>query len=305
MFHYTFIYYVVGVSIIAVLSVNAFCILSPTKLKDGLVLAPKQFIYRFRRDQCSPNLSSCTIENVKENVKPTVYLAAMTTLYSWLQGEEKERNSTKKNRKTGTVIRTAAKPFSITSKASSLRYSTNKDSKIKIDLTPEGVIGDYNHYRKVALKDTTDRAISILTSDILHHLHKKGYTTIREGDLGENIYVDGVDHFYFQIGKRYIFQTTFGNNSNENLKQNGVVVEITEPIIPCPNLCRLSLFNHGEPAERVKRCQSFLKFLDQREGFRGWYAKVIGTGGTVKIGDSISELGHVEDALDYLSLKLA
>jgi len=304
MFHYTFIYYVIGVSVIAVLSANAFCTLSPTKLKDGLVLAPKQSIYRFRQDQCSPNLSSFTMENVK----PTVYLATMITLYSWLQGTlsnfsfnfdtvGNERNSTKKKRKTGIVIRTAAKSFSETSESSSLGYSTNKDSKFKIVLTPEGVVGDYNHYRKVALKDTTDRAISILTSDILHHLHKKGYTTIREGDLGENLYVDGVDHSYFQIGKRYIFQTTNGNNSNKNLKQNGVVVEITEPIKPCPNLCRLSLFNHGEPAERVKKCQSFLNFLDQREGFRGWYAKVVGTGGTVKIGDGISELGHVEDAI--------
>ena len=87
------------------------------------------------------------------------------------------------------------------------------------------------------------------------------------GDLGENIYVDGVDYKFFEVGKKY----TFSNPSRKDDK-NSVIVEITERIEPCGNLCKLRFIKDGElpAAERLKNCKKFLLFLDQNDGLRGW-----------------------------------
>ena len=69
-----------------------------------------------------------------------------------------------------------------------------------------------------------------------------------------------------------------------------VVVEITEPIVPCGNLCRLPYVvgdPRSDPKQRMARCQYFLEMLGRREGLRGWYAKVV-RGGIVRVGDSLS-----------------
>ena len=199
----------------------------------------------------------------------------------------------------GTVIRTAAKKFDASnSKPSSPLYTTRKDSQGQIIIRPQGVEGDYNHYRTIALSSTADRAISILTTDVFEQLKNVGYDKIGLGDLGENIYVDGVDYKFFELGKRYKFSKRdaedLSSSSNKKVQDgdDGVIVEITERIEPCGNLCKLSFINDEAlpPTERFENCKKFLLWLDQKDGLRGWYAKIIGDGGQVQIGDQVVPL---------------
>jgi MOSC domain-containing protein YiiM len=202
----------------------------------------------------------------------------------------------------GTVIRTATKGYDKqTSVPSSPLYTTKKESRASVVVLPEGIEGDYNHYRTMALNSTPDRAVSILTSDIIRLLREAGWTKVQDGDLGENIYVDGVDYNFFQIGKRYRFhhshyqEETTENTKVDVVQQDGVVVEITERIEPCGNLCRLPYINDESlaPRDRLEQCKKFLFWLDEKEGLRGWYGKVIGDGGMVKIGDKVSPFAVV------------
>lgn len=115
------------------------------------------------------------------------------------------------------------------------------------------------------------------------------YITNILGDLGENLLIDGVDHSFFRIGERYRFSS---GRDSEAVSTNEVIVEITEPMEPCANLCKLSYINGpslASPKERVARCQYFIEALAQRQGLRGWYAKVV-SGGFIKLGDSVAPL---------------
>ena len=66
------------------------------------------------------------------------------------------------------------------------------------------------------------------------------------------------------------------------------MVEITEPVTPCANLCKLSYINDESigPKERIRRCQDFISHLDRYNGYRGWYAKVLTPGG-IMLGDKV------------------
>ena len=79
-----------------------------------------------------------------------------------------------------------------------------------------------------------------------------------------------------------------GKAEAEEGQGNSVVLEITEPIIPCANLCRLPYIYHPDrsPPERTRACQNFLTILDRAPGLTGWYAKVIRPG-TVRLYDTI------------------
>ena len=71
----------------------------------------------------------------------------------------------------GTVIRIAGRKYdAASSKPSSRNYTTRKDSQPSATITKEGLNGDYNHYRTAALQSTPDRAISILTTDVMESL---------------------------------------------------------------------------------------------------------------------------------------
>eukprot|EP00587_Corethron_hystrix_P006959 CAMPEP_0113315462 /NCGR_PEP_ID=MMETSP0010_2-20120614/11120_1 /TAXON_ID=216773 ORGANISM="Corethron hystrix, Strain 308" /NCGR_SAMPLE_ID=MMETSP0010_2 /ASSEMBLY_ACC=CAM_ASM_000155 /LENGTH=282 /DNA_ID=CAMNT_0000171967 /DNA_START=45 /DNA_END=893 /DNA_ORIENTATION=+ /assembly_acc=CAM_ASM_000155 len=201
----------------------------------------------------------------------------------------KERNrkklltiyGTKKDYIVGTIIRCAARSYrGDASTPSSVAYTTRKDNMPQISVSTSGVIGDYNHYRTVALSSTHDRAVSILTDDV----HKILNNMIQPGDLGENILVSGVAYDFFKVGSRYSIRNDSGGRSfNQE-----VILEITEAIVPCMNLCKLSSINNMDivPEARVSRCQSFLEKLAMDDGIRGWYAKVIGSG-TIYLGDKI------------------
>jgi MOSC domain-containing protein YiiM len=195
----------------------------------------------------------------------------------------------------GTVIRLAARTYDAagSSKPSSRTYTTRKDQVPSVRVTKAGVEGDYNHYRTVALKSTGDRAVSILTSDVMNSIRATyKYKHINEGDLGENILVEGVSFGFFRVGERYEFVSC--DNKDDDAS---VVVEITEPIEPCANLCKLPFINDGSipPMERIARCQDFIEYLDRFDGYRGWYAKVH-VEGVVKEGGTISCLLPKEDS---------
>jgi len=207
--------------------------------------------------------------------------------------QEDEEKSSKS--KYGTVIRTAAKEYNKessqpSSSSSGQLYTTRKESRGEIFLGPDGVQGDYNHYRTIAMNSTPDRAVSILTTDVLKMLQgvEPGWKSVSEGDLGENITVDGIDFNFFEIGKSYKFFTKGSSAAAE--KEKGTVVVITERIEPCGNLCKLPYINDENipPKDRLEGCKKFLLWLDRKEGLRGWYGKIVGDGGVVKLGDQVS-----------------
>jgi len=218
------------------------------------------------------------------------------------------------NNSQGQVIRTAARPYQSSggSLPSSRHYTTRKSSLPMISVSEKGVATDYNHYRTVALKSTQDRAISILTHDVSSYIQTldggnfvkadgKGYT---DGDLGENVLVKGVDFAFFKVGHRYRFSSQKSSSSNGNNGSSSsspiidsaddVVIEITEPMEPCANLCKLPYIN--DPAlpsarDRVAKCQRFIEALGVNDGLRGWYAKVL-SGGIIRVDDSVSLVGE-------------
>ena len=197
----------------------------------------------------------------------------------------------------GKVVRLAARKYQKeNSKPSGSKYTTRKDEFSSLQVMHEGVEGDYNHYRTIALSGTPDRAVSLLTTDVMTALratYGKKYK-IQDGDLGENVLIDGVTFNYFRIGQSYQFTTatTFSGKDNvdDGSSHNSVVIEITEPMEPCANLCKLPYINNEKikPPERIERCKDLLDYLGRYDGYRGWYAKVrqagqIGMGATLSL----------------------
>ena len=106
-------------------------------------------------------------------------------------------------------------------------YTTRKDSQPFIDIEPSGVSGDYNHYRTMALGSTPDRAVCILTSDVLAYVRDEPiFSRLQDGDLGENVLVDELSYTFFEVGKMYRFSKKEGG-------VDGAIIEITEPAVPC------------------------------------------------------------------------
>lgn len=183
----------------------------------------------------------------------------------------------------GKVLRCGARKYDKdASKPSSRVYTTKKSEFPVISVSKSGVAGDYNHYRTTVLSSTEDRAVSILTYDVIRSLQNEGKFTVQPGDLGENILVDGLSFGFFQLGKRYRFGARTDNGE-------GLIVQITEPIVPCANLCKLPYINDDKlkPKDRIERCNDFLERLGRNDGLRGWYAKVVNEGGPVHIGDEV------------------
>jgi MOSC domain-containing protein YiiM len=190
-----------------------------------------------------------------------------------------EMEEKKKSKKTARVIRTAARQYiGEASTPSSRDYTTRKDELPQIQVARSGVEGDYNHYRTVALKSTPDRSLSILTNDVVQAV-KTAFPFSQPGDLGENVLLEGISFRDLVVGQQY----EFGGN---------VIAEITEPMMPCANLCKLPYINDDklEGKQRIQRCQSLLEFLDQAPGFRGWYAKVVQPG-LIRVGDEVLQVG--------------
>jgi MOSC domain-containing protein YiiM len=181
----------------------------------------------------------------------------------------------------GRVVRVAVREFHpVDSKPSSRNYTTRKVARDSIQVSKEGVALDYNHYRTLALDGTLDRALSILTTDCMELLKSHKFP-VHDGDLGENVLVAGIDYRFFIPGNVYRFAPSVEDNEDE---KGDVIVEITEFMEPCANLCKLSYINDPDktPKERIATCQLLLNILDQQPGLRGWYAKVLQGGAIAK-----------------------
>ena len=145
-------------------------------------------------------------------------------------------------------------------------WTTTKPAVAGFAASSSGAAGDYNHYRSTAMGATADRALSILTGDVVDALQREGWP-VGDGDLGENVLVENFPYGAFRVGGLYQLGDT--------------VVEITEPIAPCAFLCTLPYL-----AERW-RCQDFVRTLNGR---RGWYARVV-EAGYINVGNRVLALG--------------
>jgi len=127
----------------------------------------------------------------------------------------------------------------------------------------DGVQGDYNHYRTAHKASTRDRAVSLVTLDMLASLQNDGFG-IRAGDLGENLTLEG-HGAELSPGMRLRVEQEAGTAAA------ALEVEISEPMIPCRNLEHIDALASLRDNERrafPRACQ----------GRRGWYARVLVAG---------------------------
>ena len=133
------------------------------------------------------------------------------------------------------------------------------------EISVSGVADDYNDYRTKSKKSTLDRAVLIMTVDIMRQLEREGWP-VKSGDIGENLTIDGLLYDSFKIGNIY--------------RVGNAELQITEKCNPCTRLSNLQYV--GE-----ERVNEFIKVLKNR---RGWYAKVLREG-IVRKGDTIDLIG--------------
>ena len=163
----------------------------------------------------------------------------------------------------GTVIRINVKnieKFKQTGHAGLPKFETSE-----AEITISGVAGDYNDYRTQSKKSTPDRAVLIMTTDVMKQLKTEGWP-LKPGDIGENLTVDGIPYQSFEIGNKY--------------RVGDVELQITEKCNPCTRLANL-------PYVGENKVNEFIKTMKNR---RGWYAKVLKEG-TVRTNDKISYIG--------------
>lgn len=120
-----------------------------------------------------------------------------------------------------------------------------------LDVRTEGCIGDYNEYRTKHKQSTNDRALSIMTTQLINDFNDEGWP-ILAGDLGENLTISG--NITFEIGEIYLI--------------GSVILQITENIEPCNKLIFLSYVGRANK----------VAFLNMLKGRRGYYGKVINEG---------------------------
>jgi len=179
---------------------------------------------RRKRSSSSLFLSSNPISNLVE--RASSFISILTE-----EQEDNARDSAfdeQRNRGVGKVTRTAARQHQgEKSKPGRPGYTTRKDSHPFIDIDPSGVAGDYNHYRTYALGSTPDRAVCILTTDVMAYVRDEPiFSRLHDGDLGENVLIDQLSYTFFELGKRYRFSKKEGGS-------DGAIIEITEPAVPC------------------------------------------------------------------------
>lgn len=134
-----------------------------------------------------------------------------------------------------------------------------KKSVTELNVYTHGCEGDFNKYRTTHKKSTNDRALSIMTTQLLETFANEGWPVL-PGDLGENITIAG--DITFEIGQIYSIGT--------------VVLQITENIEPCNNLVYLPYVGRNKKT----------LFIEMLKGRRGWYAKVL-TEGVIMPNDEV------------------
>jgi len=129
----------------------------------------------------------------------------------------------------------------------------------QLDVSTQGCLGDYNQYRTIKKKSTSDRALSLITEDVIAQLNEEGWP-VQAGDLGENITINGIPYEELQEGMSFVV--------------GSVRLVLTEEIEPCNKLLHLPYVGRA-------RRKEFMTTLTNR---RGWYAKVDNPG-IIKEGD--------------------
>ena len=132
------------------------------------------------------------------------------------------------------------------------------------EVTEMGVGNDYNNYRMEEKDGTKDRAVLLYTRDMVDQLNQEGWP-VRNGDLGENLMIEGISYDRLEIGSR--------------LKIGDIEVEVAEICNPCSNLRALDYVGKEKITE----------FIQTMKGRRGWYARVLKEG-TVTSGDEVELL---------------
>ncbi len=131
-----------------------------------------------------------------------------------------------------------------------------------VTVRKEGLEGDFNHYRHNSLKNSLDHAVSIMPIEMINQLNREGWS-VKPGDLGENITIEGIAYNSFKVGDCYLIGTT--------------LLQISEAITPCKKLVKLPYVGEENRNRFVK---------DVMLGRRGWYARVLEEG-FIRKGDLI------------------
>lgn len=149
-----------------------------------------------------------------------------------------------------------------THKSNNKDRSPQKNTTAQLVVHLEGCAGDYNNYRTRHKNSTNDRAVSLITTNLLDSFREEGWD-VSPGDLGENITLFG--DIFFEIGDTFTIGT--------------VILQITEDIEPCNNLMFLPYIGR----------ENRKAFINTLNGRRGWYAKVL-TEGTIIPGDIVKKI---------------
>ena len=131
-----------------------------------------------------------------------------------------------------------------------------KRAASRLNITAEGVEGDYNRWRTEKANGDPDQAVLLLSEEMLAGLQAEGWP-VQPGDLGENVTVAGLPPDALRNGAV--------------VRLGDVVLEVSKPCDPCTVLYTL-------PYVGVERGPEFLRIM---LGRRGWYARVL-QGGTVR-----------------------
>jgi len=184
--------------------------------------------------------------------------ALIGSLFSWMSNTSCNNESSISNNNSN-------EPYVYQVSVKNTHKTNNKDRrphKIStniLNVCTEGCVGDYNDYRTKHKKSTNDRAVSIMTKQLLDAFNDEGWPVLA-ADLGENITIAG--DITFEIDEIYSIGT--------------VMLQITEDIQPCNKLMFLPYVGKENKVD----------FLNMLKGRRGWYAKVL-TEGVIVSGDKV------------------
>lgn len=147
----------------------------------------------------------------------------------------------------GTVERVSVKP------RTPGQRGLPKHAVSRLQITPAGAEGDYNHYRTTKVQGDPNLAILMLTREVIDGLRAEGWP-VEPGDLGENLTLAGVPEASLKPGTR--------------LRIGEALLEVSEPCDPCTEIYVL-------PYVGKEKGPGFVRTLTGR---RGWFARVLSPG---------------------------
>ncbi len=131
-----------------------------------------------------------------------------------------------------------------------------------VEVTANGVVGDFNRYRTETKGGSPDMAVLIMPLETLNEIQADGWP-VEPGHIGENVTTAGIGYADLSPGTR--------------VRIGEAIVEITEACQPCTNLGLLPYVGRERATE----------FIRAMLGRRGWYARVIRPG-PVNTGDLLT-----------------